>query len=174
MILATNWNMPLVEAARATWPSETWPHWHKYSDNNAVKYATKDPARVTAPVSELIRRMAALPVDSGWFPDLDLHGAGMHWIPPGGHLGRHLDGAVHPLTNWFRKGNAILFLDRCEGGELAIDGQDPIVPEPGKLIMFSSDQWHEVRPVIAGDRRSVSLFWWGIDGSGVRDRVKFA
>jgi hypothetical protein len=173
MMMEKNWNMPLVNAARATWPDERWQHWHKYNDGNAIKLATKDPSRVTTPVAELIRQMATLQVEDGWFPDLDLHGAGMHWIQQGGYLGRHLDGQIHPLTGWYRRCNAIVFLDHCEGGELVIDGQEPIVPEPGRLICFNADQWHEVRPVISGQRRSVSLFWWSVDGTGTRDRAFF-
>lgn len=174
ILLETNWNMPLVEASKATWPDTRWPHWHKYSDKNACKYATKDPLRLTAPVRELINLMARLSVPAGWFPDLDLHGAGMHWIERGGYLGRHLDSQVHPFTGWHRAGNAILFLDRCEGGELRIDGYDPICPEPGKLIAFCADQWHEVTAVTSGTRRSISLFWWINDGEGTRETALFA
>lgn len=172
-VIARDWNMSLIEAARNTWPRSDWPHWHKYDDGNSVKYATKDYQRVTSAVSECIRQMAAMPVCPGLFPDLDLHGAGMHWIPEGGYLRRHLDGQMHPLTGWYRKTNAIVFLDSCEGGELVIDGQESIKPEPGKLVMFDSHIWHEVQQVTKGERRSISLFWWSIDGSGERDRVLF-
>ena len=168
------WNLPLVEACRATWPNAHWPHWHKYADQNSIKYATKDPDRLNPAAKMLIQRMADLPVEAGWFPDLDLHGAGMHWIPEGGHLERHLDGQVHPLNGWYRKANAILFLDHCEGGELCVEGLEPIHPQPGKLVMFAADQWHEVRKVVSGNRRSLSLFWWSLKGEGVREGALFA
>lgn len=158
-----NYYPSLVEAARATWPRADWPHWHKYSDANSVKYATKDPARVTAAVAELIRAMSILNVPEGCFPDLDLHGAGMHWIPEGGHLGSHIDAQRHPLTGWKRRCNAILYLDRCEGGELVIDGYGDVTPEPGLLLMFDTAIRHEVRRVTAGNRRSISLFWWSVE-----------
>lgn len=157
----------LVNAALATWPEPTWPHWYRY-DQHGTKYASKDVLRLPDACRKLIDRILDLhPAsllnlpDTGLFPDLDLHGAGMHWIPTGGWLDRHVDGAVHPLTGWRRRANTILYLEECTGGQLCVSGKE-IDPFPGRIVIFEThDQaYHEVKPVTAGNRRSLSLFWW--------------
>lgn len=150
----------LIDAALATWPDERWPHWHLYSGEYGVKRASKDPERLPAPCRILVERMAAIDIP-GCFPDLDLHGAGMHWIPSGGRLSRHIDSNIHPLTGWRRRANTILFLEGCGGGELKIMGQ-LITPKSGRTVHFDcgEDCWHEVLPVESGNRRTLSLFWW--------------
>lgn len=159
----------LIAAALATWPDARWPHWHRY-ELHGTKFATKDADRLTPACFRLIDLLTALhPADvlgcedGGMFPDLDLHGAGMHWIPRGGWLDRHVDGAVHPLTDWRRRANTILYLESCVGGELVI-GDQRIAPQPGRVVIFETHDhaFHAVQPVTEGNRRSLSLFWWDL------------
>lgn len=158
--------LPLCLAAAETWPAPTWPHWHRYNYEHSNKYATKDPDRISRACRLLVDHMSCLWCPAGTFPDLNLHGAGMHWIREGGFLGKHRDSDVHPITGWYRKWNAILFLSDCEGGELLVDGCEPIKPKLGRMVQFDSHVPHEVLPVTSGDRKSVSLFWWSLDGEG--------
>lgn len=151
----------LVNAVVADWPKPDWRNWHYYDNVNSRKRATKDSKSLPTSSMMLLGRMSCLDMGE-FFPDMELHGAGMHEIPDGGYLSRHLDGAVHPQTGWARKANAILFLnDDFSGGELCFD-DDIVVPEKNKLVMFetSDTAWHWVNPVAGGSRKTLSLFWW--------------
>lgn len=151
----------LINAALAQWPARDWSHWHRYTGEHGDKLASKDPARLPTACLELIRLMAVMNVgDDGCFPDLDLHAAGMHWIPEGGCLPLHRDAEVHPLKGWRRRFNAVLYLDSCEGGQLRFDTGQTVHSFRNTLVMFPVLKPHEVLPVTKGDRRSLSLFWW--------------
>jgi hypothetical protein len=173
MIVTDGFYLPLCRAAAATWPAPDWPHWHLYQTADSHKRATKDPDRLTPACRRLLQEMAVLTCPDGTFPDLDLHGAGMHWLQEGGYLARHRDGEVHPLTGWYRRWNAILFVSECEGGELVVDGQEPLQPRVGRLVTFDSQIPHEVRPVTGGKRKSLSLFWWSLAGDGASTQATF-
>src|SRR6185312_16508930 len=87
-----DWVSPeLCRAACAEWPDERWPHWLRYDGKRGTKFATRDPLRVPPICQEIIRDLLQLPLErltglAGAFPDANLYGAGMHWIPPGGEL----------------------------------------------------------------------------------------
>lgn len=164
----------LCRSAAATWPEQVWPHWYMYNDDHAVKFATKDPGRLTHPCRLLCDLLAAeceCPPDA--FVDFDLHGAGMQWLPSGGYLRRHQDSARHPLLGWYRAWNAVLFLSECAGGELVIDGCDTVAPAVGRLVMFAPTIPHQVLPVTSGDRKTLCLFWWSHQGTGDSTRATF-
>jgi len=153
----------LVNAALAEWPAPDWRHWHSYYDANAVKRASKDASRIPRAASLLIERMAEIEMGES-FPDLELHGAGLHEIPDGGHLAKHLDGAKHPQAGWARAANAVLFLnDDFRGGELVFHASGQFVePKKNRLVIFqtSDEEWHSVNQVSGGSRKTLSLFWW--------------
>lgn len=157
--------------ARATVPELTWPHWHRYQGSTADKYATVDASRIPAGVMRAIHQMAdrlerLLPAGSFW--DLDLHGAGIHVLPAGGFLGRHLDAAMHPIRPWVRTTSAVLFLNRLEGpepgGELCLEQSALVVPpEANTAVVFdTAEEWHWVNrtAATAGDRITLALFGW--------------
>lgn len=158
----TNYGLSgLVNAAKIAWPDDRWPGWYRYTGKQGEKYASKDSMRLPTACRLLIERMAELHMPGDTFPDLDLHGAGMHWIRKGGSLPLHRDAKRHPLTGWTRRYNAILFLESCDGGELVFtDTGEVIKPEASKLVTFPVDSPHEVREVTGGERRTLSLFWW--------------
>jgi hypothetical protein len=179
----------LLLAVAATWPRDDWPHWHRYRDQTADKFATKDADRIPPAAKLVIGELAKLPIrellDVGpCFPDLDLHGAGLHMSQPGGYLGCHLDGATHPITGWSRVANAILFVDDWQpewGGALQmVDGGQVVEechPHRGRLAAFATSDtaWHQVSRV-AGPvpRRTISLFWWSLSpAESTRDRAEF-
>ena len=173
--------IPLINLAVATWPNESWPYWHHYNDSVSKKYATKDSLRLIAPCKLLIDRMVShvsecgdLP--PGVFPDLDMHGSGMHMMKKGGSLKPHVDSEVHPATGWYRKYSTILFLTECSGGTLCFDEgglTKRVEPGPGNIITIDSRKRHWVEPVEDGDRLSISLFWWSLAGSGSSTKAEF-
>lgn len=158
-------SMGLVSAAQVEWPNDTWPHWHRYNDCNSVKYSSKDATRLTPACRLLVDEIAQRDVPDGFFPDLTLYGAGMHMIKRGGHLSLHRDAERHPVTGWYRRLNAVLYLTDCSGGELVI-GNKVIKPVAGRLVTFSCELKHSVNVVESGVRNSLALFWWSLDGSG--------
>lgn len=156
--------------ARAAVPDLTWPHWHRYS-GTADKYATVDASRIPAAVMRAINQMADrlerfLPTGSFW--DMDLHGAGIHVLPAGGFLGRHLDAARHPIRPWIRTTSAVLFLNALEGseagGELVLEQSEVrVTPEANTAVVFDTEsEWHwvEKTAVTAGPRITLALFGW--------------
>jgi len=174
----------LLNAVAATWPRDDWPYWHRYRDDTSDKFATKDPDRLPAAAKLAVAELLKLPVvellgvSDDCFPDLDLHGAGLHSHPPGGLLSAHLDGAVHPLTGWARVANAILFVDDWQpecGGALQMLDPGPravteqALPVRGRVALFATSDtaWHQVSRVTGPQRRrTISLFWWSQRASG--------
>lgn len=161
MITLTDSSVPvgLVRAAVASWPATDWLHWHLYDSPHDRKYATKDPDRLPTACRLLVEMMASRDWAAG-FPDMDLHAAGMGMLLPGGFVGRHADAAAHPLRPWRRVASSVLFLTSCGGGRLLIDGEEPVVPYPGRLVTFDGQVPHSVETVASGRRLSLNLFWW--------------
>jgi len=179
----------LLNSVAATWPRDDWPHWHRYHDQHSVKLASKDAHRLPDAARLVVGWMAGMNLhglcDRKCFPDLDLHGAGLHAILPGGHLARHLDGATHPLTGWRRELNAVLFVDDWDpawGGDLQFSDEharwtEAIEPRFNRLVLFTTGEkaFHEVKPVTGPQpRRTLSLFWWShATPESKRDRAEF-
>lgn len=172
----------LVAAALAEWPEDKSPCWIRYRDDHADKYASRGWEGIGRAATLLIEQMACYDSEliSGAWPDLALHGGGLHMIPPGGHLSRHLDAATHPVTGWQRVASGVLYLDdwRYEwGGALVLGEHTRIYPEAGMLIVFAcrSDSWHAVETVTGPTaRRSIALFWWGVGSGGDRTHAEFS
>lgn len=177
--------LPLIAAANAEWPNEDWQHWHVYGDDHARKLATKDESRITPACRLLLHEMARfvdplLPEDS--FPDLSLHGAGMHELPDGGFLARHLDSdSYSQRPSWRRAASGVLYLnDGFSGGGFCLEESGEAVriePKRNRLVLFrsSDDAWHWVEEVRGGSRRTLALFWWRIDNAlSLRTRAQFA
>lgn len=157
----------LLRAALAEFPGEDWIHWHKYADENSLKYGTKDRLRIPPACWEVLRYLFAMPLGEmigvhGSFPDVELHGAGLHLIPAGGRLGMHLDSDHHPLMGWKRMVSGVLFLERNIGGELVMGNSRHIAPQFNRLVLFrcGNESWHGVPIPPKVDRKTLSVFWW--------------
>jgi hypothetical protein len=166
-MLDNSFSSGLINAALASWPDNRWSNWHRYTGKQGDKYASKEASRLPTPCRMLIEKMAEQEMGSSdCFPDLDLHGAGMHWIKEGGRLPLHRDATTHPLTGWTRRFNTVLFLESCEGGDLFFSDTGEIIePKKGRIVTFSVDSPHEVSLVRKGNRRTLSLFWWDLSVS---------
>ena len=165
----------LVLAAEAAWPSPDWPYWHRYNGKTGNKFGSMDrdrlPPACLAALDSLA--LAVIPHIGDSFIDYDLHAAGMHMMPPGGFLGRHLDAECHPVRPWRRTHSIVMSVNSQwnpeHGGQLVIespDGNREIVPEPGQAIIFeTANQWHEVKPVSTDAtqfRKTLALFAWDL------------
>ena len=162
----------MLNAVRAAWPDESWQYWHRYNNATSCKYGSMDRCRIPTAIQTALDRLAAvvephLPDDC--FIDHDLHAAGMHMIPPGGFLGRHLDTEYHPIRDWKRRFSVVCNVNEAwgetDGGYLLIDGELPIKPEAGTAVIFETPgTWHEVSRVHSRTlyRKTLALFAWSI------------
>ncbi len=177
----------LLRAVAATWPADDWPHWHLYAEHH--KLASKDAHRLPDAARLALAKIAEHDVGDfapEAFPDLDLHGAGMHSILPRGDLPLHLDGMRYPLKGWRREVNAVLFVDpwqRDWGGALefwdgpASGARETVAPAFNRLVLFATGElaYHRVAQVTGPRaRRTLSLFWWSESPcESSRDRASF-
>jgi|TARA_B100000035_G_scaffold17721_1_gene14189 PKHD-type hydroxylase len=91
--------------------------------------------------------------------------------PEGGFYDWHMD--EHPENDrrgYRRKISMSLFLNEdFEGGEFDLELHKPEVEpryetfkaQSGKALFFKSDQWHRVRPVTSGLRKSIVAWFYG-------------
>ena len=168
--------IPLALAAEAAWPEANWPYWHRYNGKTANKFGSMDRSRIPPACLAALDALAlaVTPFIGDCFIDYDLHASGMHMIPPGGFLARHIDAECHPIRKWRRTHSIVMSVNsewRPEfGGELAIqgfDGDEYYRPELAKAIVFDTPEcWHEVLPVKAEFnvyRKTLALFAWTTD-----------
>jgi len=160
----------LCLAAEAAWPDQFWPHWHRYSGKTANKYGSMDRARIPAACLAALDALAlaVIPYIGESFIDYDLHAAGMHMLPPGGFLARHVDAESHPIRPWRRTHSVVLFLNsswgESWGGQLLIAPDIEITVEAGSAVIFDTpNQLHEVAQVYGGHRKTLALFAWCMD-----------
>jgi len=166
----------LALAANVEWPTVDWGWWVTYSDQNSEKYASRS-IHTCSDVFRLLldRMMIHLPDRQckGNFPDISLHGAGLHEIPPKGFIRNHVDALEHPTKNWRRELTLILYLnpDWKEewGGAFCINNKqgevlEKIYPEHERLLIFrpTLHTYHSVEPVCgtAPSRKTLTLFYW--------------
>lgn len=156
----------LLRSLSATWPEASWRGWHQYKDGNSIKRTTRDAEQIPRAAWPCLNAMARIVEHECGFPDWDLQGAGLHEIPSGGHLRRHLDSDVMLSTGWRRELSVVLFCnERWQedwGGKLIVQ-QTEIVPRFGRMVVFETndESWHEVTQVTGPlARRTLSVFYW--------------
>jgi len=182
MTLVINDAIPgyLLRSLAATWPAPAWRGWHTYNDANSTKRATRDAELLPRAAWPCLFHMAEFVTHSTAFPDWELHGAGLHEMPAGGHLRRHLDSDIMLGTGWRRELSLVLFIDEWQpewGGNLVVRKQ-VIEPQKNRLVIFACDEeaWHEVETVTGPHaRRTLSLFFWSHGTTpGARPKAMFA
>lgn len=156
----------LCRAAEASWPSPEWPFWHRYNNATANKYATMDRFRIPpACVAALdALALAVVPYLGESFIDYDLHGAGLHMLPPGGFLAKHLDAECHPIRPWKRTHSIVLGLHAVDGGALVLWPETIEMGINRAVIFETAGQWHEVTHLRGQEfRKTLALFAWAKD-----------
>lgn len=114
------------------------------------------------------------------YPDIGLHGGGLHIHGKGGKLNVHLDYSIHPKLNLQRKLNLILYLTEnwnCEwGGGLEFWSHNPQTNRPkekivtidnvfNRAVLFDTTQnsWHGFpKPITCPDgtyRKSLAVYY---------------
>ena len=158
----------LIRSASASWPANDWTGWHRYKGQTADKFGSLHASLIPEACRVALQHLALRvgPYIGESFIDFDLHAAGLHQIPPGGFLGRHLDAERHPLRPWQRTHSIVLFLNTLghdDGGKLSIEPDEMIQPVCNRIVIFETPgAWHEVLPTStdAPMRRTLALFAW--------------
>jgi len=173
----------LLLAAHATWPHLEWDNWHRYNDENSIKYGSKDGRQAPPASLTLLDMMSAFPLQDflgplglskcDFFPDFSYHAGGLHCIQPGGKLGCHIDALSHPLRHWSRVVNLILYVTpgwKVDwGGEFVLHNDDKsfnsgIAPLFNRLVLFvpTNVAYHSVAPIDpkASTRCALASFFW--------------
>lgn len=170
MILIENAINPLLlRSLWEIWPPSSSRMWYHYSDKNSEKYATKSHKDIPELANQCIYQMidAVSPVVEDFvFADLMLHGAGMHMLPTGGFLKRHLDSSLMEQTGWKREYSCVLsvnpYWDSDWGGEFVLR-DEKTVPSFNQLSVFrcTDDSFHEVLEVKGPvSRCTLCVFLW--------------
>jgi len=128
--------------------------------------------------SELMQLVRDINRDADWFLNVnDVEPIQFGMYPEGGFYDWHVDQHNHFIPNMqgqssTRKISMSLFMnepDEYEGGEFDLEVYKPST-EPryksfrlgkGDALFFSSTQWHRVRPVKAGVRKSIVAWFTG-------------
>lgn len=168
----------LRRAAEAAWPSPDWVHWHRYNGKTGNKYGSMDRDRLPPACLAALDALAiaVIPYIGDSFIDYDCHAAGLHQMPPGGFLARHLDAECHPIRKWRRTHSIVMGVNSSwnpeHSGQLILESNldsqpDTIIfPEPGQAVIFeTAGQWHEVKPVSTDAtqfRKTLALFAWDL------------
>jgi len=147
-------------AALATFPDESWEHWHHYESG---KLATKDRDRIPPACLDALSYIALVCRPDEGFYDPDLVGAGLHYMPAGSALGEHTDATFASNRPWRRTGSLVYFPEKFDGGQLVVAG-DVIRPEVNTAVLFSGGQLHEVLTTYT-PRRTFALFSYVVDHS---------
>lgn len=120
----------------------------------------------------------------GLHPDPDLHGGGLHQIPPGGYLGVHTDFNWHHKLNMHRRLNLLLYLNENWnedwGGALELWTEDQIEADHGsaavslmplfnRVVIFATTDFsyhghpHKLACPPDRTRNSIALYYYSKD-----------
>lgn len=166
-----------LDGVLSEFPSPTDPRWRRYSTSNEGKL--EGPAPMWGPATRALfdefAGLGGLLGDLFDIPDLTMEtvGGGYHLIPPGGHLGVHVDFNRSPDTGLYRRLNLLCYLNHRwsdPGGHLELhDEADGLVreiaPEFGTVVVFetSDRSWHGHPVPAARWRFSVAAYFFSPD-----------
>lgn len=173
----------LARAAFASWPNDTWDNWFRYHDKHSLKYASKCGRDAPASCLLLLDKLSQFPLEEYYgplklpvchfFPDMSYYAGGLHCVHSGGKLDCHIDALQHPIKNWVRVANLILYVTPAWsqewGGHLNIHNEDQSIahsvsPKFNRLVVFEPTPvaFHSVGAVsdTSEPRCSLATFFW--------------
>ena len=174
------WDDDLLRRVRDEFPDASDRRWVRFANDREVKHGGRAEMFGEACI-ELYRQLSTpeLLADIAEAFDLDdlqpeLHGGGMHQIPPQGHLAVHTDFTVSPHTGRHRAINLLIYLnddwDQRWGGDLELWGDDGpariIAPTFNRTVIFacSDRSWHghpePLRCPPDRSRRSFAVYYY--------------
>ncbi len=184
--------LTIAKQAYVKFPNASWNQYHFYNDGNASKYGQQEGAdwgddkilwaevasRIDARIANLARQC---------FADYTFYGSGLHYMPQGSFLRRHLDASCHAKTGWKREYSATLFLNphyaHGDGGVFTLhddltDTTQEVEPIFNRLILFRCNEFssHSVSKVFSDyPRLSFSMFFFSEDEPvhPIRHKAKF-
>lgn len=166
-------DVELLHAVAAEFPSAEHPGWRRYGNDREVKL--EGPPAMWGPATHeyfiTLAGMTDFLCDLTGIGGLEMEtiGGGYHLIPPGGYLDVHTDFNRSPQSNLFRRLNVLTYLNRDwddEGGHLELWDDDglaiDIAPEFGTTAIFetSDRSWHGHPKPAARWRRSVAAYFF--------------
>lgn len=159
-----------VARINAEWPQD---EWMKESGKGQKKWSTTRLPPTAKSISDNfdVSKVEAITGIDGLFQDRQLFGAGLHCIPRGGFLKRHVDFNQHP-KGWHRRVNCLIYLNqewKDEWGghlELGLNNPVKIAPVGGRCVIFETndESWHghpfELDCPEDVQRRSMALYFY--------------
>lgn len=140
-----------LRAVGNSFPGPSSPLWFRYDSEDEKKLAFNQINKLAAPIKEFFTifnsqafadKLGMLTDFDGLTTDPDLHGAGLHVLEPGGYLGVHRDGEIHPKTGLLRRLNLIVFCsekwDPSDGGSIELWPQTRTVAIKSYPPLFNS------------------------------------
>jgi len=165
----------VFDSAARQWPKVD-AGWNQFS---CGKRSLNDRTKIPNQLQEIIQHLqspafvGSLRLTFGvsdLFPDPSLFGGGLHVVPPGEHLGRHVDFNCIPDPSGgdgvvYRAVNLILYFNQWKpgyGGELVLDREVVVEPTWNRLVCFrySETAWHGHNRVREKARRSLALYYY--------------
>lgn len=120
---------------------------------------------------EFISKITGIP---NLVADDQLYAAGLAQGANGSFLNVHIDNSSHPVNNWYRRLNLLLYLNKDwteeKGGHLELWSSDmsesvAILPIFNRMVVFATDKqsWHSYRHVNTPDgdtRKSINIYYF--------------
>lgn len=169
-----------VEEINRQWPAESDPHWRREKNKTSIKWCMVDnlPPAAQSAVETLtspyaLNRLSELTGIPNLITSQNAtDGGGLHCIPSGGYLKKHIDYNQLKGTQLYRRLNLLLYLNEqwneSWGGELTLYGRiNRIVPPvAGRVAIFSTGEhsYHgHPEPLTCPpdvQRRSLALYYY--------------
>lgn len=180
----------LAEETLKEWPNVEQIADSKFDNANEKKFAANKWEKLTESAKELIEMLNGpdflqfLTTVTGvehLIPDPGLVGGGYHEIPVGGKLGMHIDFARHSETQFYRRVNVLLYLNKGWREEWEGDlilrnpetgAEKKISPKFGTMAIFTTTatSWHGHPVPLAcppgRSRKSLALYYYTAEPGG--------
>ena len=138
--------LDIADKVAEEFPNFNSDFWYEYENPLEIKKACSDWNKFTPTIYKVFFNLLNSEVsdilsyitDTKLYPDIGLHGGGLHCHKSGGKLNTHLDYSLHPKLNLQRKVNIIVYVAKDWNpdwnGSLGLWDHDYTTNQPGKLV----------------------------------------